>query len=196
METIIIIIIMMNVIVLFLYFKNFFQNALTSTINNGMTPLLLELQKMKIEKEFEKKLEDGHKIVLEKIDQITGKIKKEIEDETKDNLITEEKKTQIVGQIQENKPAQQSIQMSEENLKILQQLQGIQKKKVDERRKEFADKMKIIEKESEELEKGKRIVEERAKQMDWTGEFGGGWKPREVKRLSTNELLGRANGNI
>jgi hypothetical protein len=44
---------------------------------------------------------------------------------------------------------------------------------VDERRKEFSEKMKILEEEREKLERGKKIVEERVKQMDWTGEFGG-----------------------
>jgi len=184
MEAIIIIIIVLNVIALFLYFKSFFQNALTSTINNGITPLLFELQKTKIEMEFGKKLEEGQKIVLEKIEQLAGKIKKEAENE-KDILIADEKQkteTQISPKPQETKTIQ-DVKLTEENLKILNQLQGIQRKKVDERRKEFAEKMKIIEEEQKKLEEGKKIVEERVKQMDWTGEFGGGWKPLKVTRI-------------
>ena len=197
MEAIIIIIIVLNVIALFLYFRNFFQNGITSTINNGITPLFFELQKIKTEIEFGKKLEEEQKIILEKIDQIAGKIKKETETE-KDILIADEKQkteTQTTPKVQEAKTIQ-DVKLTEENLKILNQLQGIQRKKVDERRKEFADKMKILEKEKEEIERGKKIVEERAKQMDWTGEHNEGWKPITVKQLSTNELMRRANGNI
>jgi hypothetical protein len=171
MEAIIIIIIVLNVIALFLYFRNFFSKAPTE----GLTPFLLELQKIKTEVEFGKKLEDEHKAVLEKIDQITEKIKKEVEGETRDILIANEKpkiETQTTPKVQEVKTIQ-DVKMTEENLKILNQLQGIQRKKVDERRKEFSEKMKILEEEREKLERGKKIVEERAKQMDWTGEFGG-----------------------
>jgi hypothetical protein len=104
MEAIIIILIVLNVIALFLYFRNLFSKA--PATYEGLTPFLLELQKIKTEVEFGKKLEDEHKAVLEKIDQITEKIKKEVEGETKDILIADEKpkiETQTKPEVQEVK---------------------------------------------------------------------------------------------
>lgn len=131
----------------------------------------------KAEQFFRQRLAEEQKAFIDEATKIaTDIIKKKLEEmpekiTSNGELLveTEEDKAEQPAE----KPQKRKIEMTEDNIRILQQVKEVQKKSSDEKREALAKKLELEKERIKKEEEGKRIVEKRIRgvgEREWTGQ--------------------------